>query len=73
MTQAKLEVNIILAIKYLITHHNLGFFHGDIKPANIFYNNMDVSTDAGTLLYVGDKEETEEAFIINVYTPGYAS
>lgn len=51
----------------------MGLFHGNIKPSKILYNNMDVTTNAETLLFVGDREDSEEAFICHYYTPGYAS
>ena len=39
-------------------------FHGDIKPANIFFveknGNLDMTTDIGSLLYLGEPNENGE-------------
>ena len=34
----KLEKILLLSIKYIAGIHNKYMFHGDIKPANIFYD-----------------------------------
>lgn len=68
-----LEEIMNLAIRYIVRHHELGFFHGDIKPANIFYDQIEITTDAGSLLYIGSKKSSDDKYIITVYTPGFAS
>jgi hypothetical protein len=50
----------------------MGFFHGDIKPANIFYEQLEISSDAGSLLYI-DGNKNEEKFLIKVITKDYSS
>ena len=46
-----------IAFKY---HENY-LFHGDIKPDNIFFldDNFRMTTDIGSLLYLGERNETE--------------
>jgi serine/threonine protein kinase len=46
-----------MAIKYFSTYHNKNFFHGDIKPENIFVQkkSLKITSDAGTLIYLGDQ------------------
>ncbi len=45
----------IQAINYFAEYHSKNFFHGDIKPANLFYDKSFLMTsDAGSLLYLGD-------------------
>ena len=45
----------IQAICYFADYHIKNFYHGDIKPDNIFiYSDLSVTSDAGTLLYLGD-------------------
>ncbi len=45
------------SIKYIAEIHNKNMFHGDIKPANIFFDQSDksydilkISSDSGTLV-----------------------
>jgi serine/threonine protein kinase len=44
-------------------YHKNNLFHGDIKPDNIFFNDEDddfyMTTDIGSLLYLGERNETE--------------
>jgi serine/threonine protein kinase len=44
------------AIFYFADYHIKNFYHGDIKPDNIliYESNLEVTSDAGTLLYLGD-------------------
>ena len=46
----------IQAIFYFADYHIKNFYHGDIKPDNILLDgwNFCVTSDAGTLLYLGD-------------------
>jgi serine/threonine protein kinase len=46
----------IQAIFYFADYHIKNFYHGDIKPDNIFIyeDTLHVTSDAGTLLYLGD-------------------
>jgi serine/threonine protein kinase len=44
-----------IAFKY----HDDNLFHGDIKPNNIFFSDyLDMTTDIGSLLYLGERNET---------------
>ena len=51
-------------------------FHGDIKPDNIFYDNVFhenyITTDIGSLLYLGEPNESS-LYIVTCYTEKYAS
>jgi hypothetical protein len=48
----------VLAIEYFANYHKKNFFHGDIKPENIFISNIfELTSDAGTLLFLGDDED----------------
>jgi serine/threonine protein kinase len=48
----ELEQSSLRAIKYIADNHALNIFHGDIKPANLFYDNQYMTSDSGTLLYL---------------------
>jgi serine/threonine protein kinase len=41
-----------------VEYHQNNLFHGDIKPANIFFYEhprlLDMTTDIGSLLYLGE-------------------
>jgi serine/threonine protein kinase len=65
----------VLAIEYFANYHLKHFFHGDIKLDNIFVSNIfELTSDAGTLLFLGDNDDLDsKKYIINLYTPGYAS
>ncbi len=52
-------------------------FHGDIKPANIFYhiNNIQasfVTSDSGSVVQL-DRENKDKKYFIKYYTPGFSS
>ncbi len=52
------ELICLLAIEYFANYHQKNFFHGDIKPENIFVSNIfELTSDAGTLLSLGDDED----------------
>ena len=41
-------------------YHENNLFHGDIKPDNIFFiDDFSMTTDIGSLLYLGERNETE--------------
>ena len=50
------DIICIEAICYFADYHIKNFYHGDIKPDNIliFEYSFRVTSDAGTLLYLGD-------------------
>ena len=52
----KQEFICIQAICYFADYHIKNFYHGDIKPDNILIHGrwFRVTSDAGTLLYLGD-------------------
>lgn len=55
-------------------YHKNNFFHGDIKPENIFLCDnffSYITSDVGSLLYIG--EENEKKFIVTSFTEKYAS
>ena len=56
-------------------YHEKNFFHGDIKPDNIFYfgDFFYLTTDLGSLLYLGNPDEINSQFIATCYTESYAS
>jgi serine/threonine protein kinase len=37
--------------------HDKQLYHGDIKPANIFYSKNIITTDIGTVLDLSDNKE----------------
>ncbi len=47
----------LIAVEY----HSNNLFHGDIKPHNIFFEDfrfmISVTTDVGSLLYLGEENE----------------
>ena len=49
------ELILVLAIEYFANYHLKNFFHGDIKLDNILVSNIfELTSDAGTLLFLGD-------------------
>ena len=53
----KLELILLFSIRYIADIHNKYMFHGDIKPANIFYRidyfdkfKFEISSDSGSLV-----------------------
>ncbi len=64
-----------MMIKLIVEYHKNNFFHGDIKPENIFISNYDssssITSDIGSLLYLG--ENKDEKFIVTCFTEKYAS
>ncbi len=66
-----------MAINFMADYHQENFFHGDIKPDNLFINDrFEMSSDAGTLLYLGRSDvipSDKPLYIVNMFTPGYAS
>ena len=46
----------LIAFKY----HDNCYFHGDIKPENIFFDQdlIEITTDVGSLLYLGEKNDS---------------
>jgi serine/threonine protein kinase len=48
----ELERILLHSIEYIAEIHNKNLFHGDIKPANIFYNKEYeyLSSDSGSLV-----------------------
>jgi len=50
----KLQLIFIESIKFIANIHNKYMFHGDIKPANIFFKDnfveMKISSDLGSLV-----------------------
>jgi predicted unusual protein kinase regulating ubiquinone biosynthesis (AarF/ABC1/UbiB family) len=54
------ELILVLAIEYFANYHIKNFFHGDIKPDNILVSNIfELTSDAGTLLFLGDYKDSE--------------
>ncbi len=52
-------------------------FHGDIKPANIFYDNNPIlpfaaSSDSGTVVQL-ERENKDKKYFIRYYTPKFSS
>ncbi len=65
----------MLAIEYFANYHQKNFFHGDIKPENLFVSNIfELTSDAGTLLSLEDDDDLDiPKYFINLYTEGFAS
>ena len=60
----------LIALQY----HSNNLFHGDIKPENIFYNDIGrfyTTSDVGSLLHLG--KQNDDKFIITCYTEKFAS
>ena len=52
----------MLAIEYFANYHLKNFFHGDIKPDNIMISNIfELTSDAGTLLFLGDQKQSDSS------------
>ncbi len=52
-------------------------FHGDIKPANIFYqnnllNDSFVTSDSGSVVQL-EQDNKDKKYFIKFYTPGFSS
>jgi serine/threonine protein kinase len=56
------EFICIQAICYFADYHIKNFYHGDIKPDNIliFEDTLRITSDAGTLLYLGDDSAKDD-------------
>ncbi len=69
------ELICFLAIGYFANYHKQNFFHGDIKPDNLFISNQfDITSDSGSLLKLRtDVPEDQPAYQITQYTLLYAS
>ena len=71
-----LEDIFLRSIKYIADIHDKNLFHGDIKPANLFYNNsykkLQISSDSGSLVQL-DKDNIEKKYYIRYYTDGFSS
>lgn len=47
------ELICLIAINFIADYHQDNFFHGDIKPDNLFINDrFEMTSDAGTILYL---------------------
>ena len=65
---------ILRTINYFADLQSKNFFHGDIKPHNILFWGKSITSDAGSLLYLGHDEPIDTPrFIVNCFTPGFAS
>ena len=52
----------MLAIEYFGNYHLKNFFHGDIKTDNILVSNIfELTSDAGTLLFLGDQKQSDSS------------
>jgi serine/threonine protein kinase len=78
--QSEEEVLRIMTMIVISLHnlHRKNLFHGDIKPANIFFDKdfKIMTTDVGSLIYLGKPDEDEletSKFIVTCYTENYAS
>ena len=72
-----IEDILLRSIKYIADIHDRNLFHGDIKPANLFYNDhifksLKISSDSGSLIQL-DKENSDRKYYIRYFTPGFAS
>ena len=66
----------IKAIGYFAEYHRKNFFHGDIKPDNIFIYSIfeEITSDSGTLLDVGNDLPIDyPQYIVTSFTQGFAS
>jgi hypothetical protein len=65
----------VLAIEYFANYHLKNFFHGDIKPQNIFLSNIfELTSDAGSLLFLENNDDKDSKnYLINLFTPSFAS
>ena len=70
--------NIVFQSIYHISElHQQHMFHGDIKPANIFFDNNPLipcclTSDSGSVVQL-EREKKEKKYFINYYTPGFSS
>jgi hypothetical protein len=73
-----LEDIFLRSIKYIAHIHDRNLFHGDIKPANLFYYYDDkekiiqISSDSGSLIQL-DQDNNDRKYYIRYFTPGFAS
>ena len=53
----------------------MSYFHGDIKPINIFIKDNSISVDAGSLLHLepGNKNLDDKIYLVSCYTPAFSS
>ena len=67
---------LIHSIKYIAEIHQKNFFHGDIKPINIFYcedyYGFKISSDSGSLVQL-DEDYPDKKYYIRDISPGYSS
>ncbi len=67
----EIERILLHSIEYIAEIHNKNMFHGDIKPANIFYNEyINISSDSGSLVLL---EKDYMNYYIKVFTPAFSS
>ena len=60
-----LSIISLASLKYFAELEREGIFHGDIKPANIFFKGHLVSADSGSLLYLDNKiDDNQKAYLI---------
>ena len=73
-----LEDIFLRSIKYIAEIHDKNLFHGDIKPANLFYyyddedKTIQISSDSGSLIQL-DQDNNDKKYYIRYFTPGFAS
>ena len=62
-----------IAVEY---HENM-LFYGDIKPDNIFFNDFYgaafMTSDVGSLLFLGETTNENDLFMVTSYTEYFAS